>query len=91
MGAGWCPPGCSALVSVAQPEKAAVLAKEVLMEPIDIQELIARGPQNRVEELRIELQVNQLGIGAQGLGDLTTVRRCENQDALPTLLRCRCA
>jgi len=56
-------------------EKAMLLAKEVLMDPIDIQELIARGPSNRAEELRIELydKVNRLGIGAQGLGGLTTV------------------
>src|SRR5690606_26273012 len=56
-------------------EKAAVMAKEVLMEPIDIHELKARGPQNRIEELRLELfdKVNQLGIAAQGLGGLTTV------------------
>jgi len=56
-------------------EKAAVLAKQSLMEPIDIHDLIKRGPSNRVEELRIELyrKVNQLGVGAQGLGGLTTV------------------
>lgn len=56
-------------------EKAAVMAKEVLMESIDIHELKARGPQNRLEEIRLELfeKVNQLGIGAQGLGGLTTV------------------
>ncbi len=52
-----------------------MLAKESLMAPVDIQELIARGPKNRAEELRIELyeKVNALGIGAQGLGGLTTV------------------
>jgi fumarate hydratase class I len=56
-------------------EKAAVMAKEVLMEHIDIHELKARGPQNKIEEMRLELfeKVNQLGIGAQGLGGLTTV------------------
>ncbi|MCC6559865.1 MAG: fumarate hydratase, partial [Xanthomonadales bacterium] len=56
-------------------EKAMLLAKEALMEPIDIQDLIARGPKDRAEELRIELydKVNALGIGAQGLGGLTTV------------------
>ncbi len=75
MGAGWCPPGMLGIGIGGTAEKAAVLAKEVLMEPIDIQELIARGPQNRVEELRLELyeKVNELGIGAQGLGGLTTV------------------
>ncbi|WP_020394334.1 fumarate hydratase [Thiolinea disciformis] len=75
MGAGWCPPGMLGIGIGGTAEKAAVMAKEVLMEPIDIQELIARGPQNRIEELRIELyhKVNELGIGAQGLGGLTTV------------------
>lgn len=75
MGAGWCPPGMLGIGVGGTAEKSAVLAKEVLMEPIDIQELIARGPNSRLEELRIELyeKVNQLGIGAQGLGGLTTV------------------
>ncbi|WP_420550396.1 fumarate hydratase [Litorivicinus lipolyticus] len=75
MGAGWCPPGMLGIGIGGTAEKAAVLAKESLMDPIDIQELIARGPQNKVEELRIELfeKVNNLGIGAQGLGGLTTV------------------
>ena len=56
-------------------EKAMLMAKESLMEPIDIQEVIARGPPTRLEEMRIELyrKVNELGIGAQGLGGLTTV------------------
>ncbi len=75
MGAGWCPPGMLGIGIGGTAEKAAVLAKESLMDPIDIQELIARGPSNRVEELRLELyeKVNALGIGAQGLGGLTTV------------------
>ena len=75
MGAGWCPPGLLGLGIGGTAEKAMLLAKEALMEPIDIQELIARGPSNRAEELRIELyeKVNALGIGAQGLGGLTTV------------------
>ena len=75
MGAGWCPPGMLGLGIGGTAEKAMLLAKEALMEPIDIQELIARGPSNRTEELRIELyeKVNALGIGAQGLGGLTTV------------------
>ena len=75
MGAGWCPPGMLGIGIGGTAEKAAVMAKEVLMEPIDIHELKARGPQNRIEELRLELfeKVNQLGIGAQGLGGLTTV------------------
>ena len=75
MGAGWCPPGMLGIGIGGTAEKAMLLAKESLMEEIDIQDLIARGPQNRVEELRIELfdKVNALGIGAQGLGGLTTV------------------
>ena len=75
MGAGWCPPGMLGIGIGGTSEKAMLLAKESLMDPIDIQELIARGPKNRAEELRIELydKVNRLGIGAQGLGGLTTV------------------
>jgi fumarate hydratase, class I len=75
MGAGWCPPGMLGIGIGGTAEKAMILAKEALMEPIDIQDLIARGPKNRAEELRIEIytKVNQLGIGAQGLGGLTTV------------------
>ena len=75
MGAGWCPPGMLGIGIGGTAEKAMLLAKEALMEPIDITDLIARGPANRAEELRIELyeKVNALGIGAQGLGGLTTV------------------
>ncbi len=75
MGAGWCPPGMLGIGIGGTAEKAMLLAKEALMEEIDIQDLIARGPQDRVEELRLELfdKVNALGIGAQGLGGLTTV------------------
>lgn len=75
MGAGWCPPGILGIGIGGTSEKAMLLAKEALMEPIDIQELMARGAKNRAEELRIELyeKVNALGIGAQGLGGLTTV------------------
>ncbi|USD66439.1 fumarate hydratase [Vibrio sp. SCSIO 43136] len=75
MGAGWCPPGMLGIGIGGTAEKAAVLAKESLMEHIDIQELIERGPQNAEEELRIDIfnRVNRLGIGAQGLGGLTTV------------------
>ena len=75
MGAGWCPPGMLGIGIGGTAEKAMLLAKESLMDPIDIQELIARGPKNRAEELRIELydKINKLGIGAQGLGGLTTV------------------
>ncbi|GAB1233982.1 fumarate hydratase [Ferrigenium sp. UT5] len=75
MGAGWCPPGMLGIGIGGTAEKAMLLAKESLMQPIDMGELKARGAQNRIEELRIELydKVNALGIGAQGLGGLTTV------------------
>ncbi len=75
MGAGWCPPGMLGLGIGGTAEKAAVLAKESLMDPVDIQELIERGPQTTDEKLRVEIyeRVNKLGIGAQGLGGLTTV------------------
>ena len=75
MGAGWCPPGILGIGIGGTPEKAMLLAKESLMAPVDIDELKARGPSNRIEELRLELleKVNALGIGAQGLGGLTTV------------------
>ena len=75
MGAGWCPPGILGIGIGGTAEKAMLLAKEALMEPVDIHELQVRGAKNRVEELRLELfeKVNALGIGAQGLGGLTTV------------------
>ena len=75
MGAGWCPPGMLGIGIGGTAEKCAVMAKEVLMDAIDMPELKARGPRNRIEELRIEIYdaVNKLGIGAQGLGGLTTV------------------
>ncbi len=75
MGAGWCPPGMLGIGIGGTAEKAMILAKESLMEHIDMTELKARGPQSRIEELRIEIcdRVNALGIGAQGLGGLTTV------------------
>lgn len=75
MGAGWCPPGMLGLGIGGTAEKAMVMAKKSLMDPVDIHELKARGAQNRAEELRLELfeKVNKLGIGAQGLGGLTTV------------------
>ncbi|MBQ0960795.1 fumarate hydratase [Ideonella sp. 4Y11] len=75
MGAGWCPPGILGIGVGGTAEKAALLAKESLMDDIDMYELLARGPQNKLEELRVELyeKVNALGIGAQGLGGLTTV------------------
>ncbi|MEZ8392734.1 fumarate hydratase [Vibrio cyclitrophicus] len=75
MGAGWCPPGMLGIGIGGTAEKAAVLAKESLMEHIDIQDLIDKGPENAEEELRLDIfnRVNKLGIGAQGLGGLTTV------------------
>jgi fumarate hydratase class I len=75
MGAGWCPPGMLGIGIGGTAEKAMLLAKQSLMDPIDIQDLIARGPVTTSEKLRVELydKVNRLGIGAQGLGGLTTV------------------
>ena len=75
MGAGWCPPGMLGIGIGGTAEKAMLMAKQSLMDPIDIQDLIARGPKNTAEKLRVELydKVNKLGIGAQGLGGLTTV------------------
>lgn len=75
MGAGWCPPGIIGVGVGGTMDKAAVLAKEALMEPIDIDELIAKGAETSEEKLRLSLydQINKLGIGAQGLGGLTTV------------------
>ncbi|MDD4912161.1 MAG: fumarate hydratase [Sideroxydans sp.] len=75
MGAGWCPPGMLGIGIGGTAEKSVLLAKEALMEDIDMTELKARGAKNRIEELRIEIfdKVNALGIGAQGLGGLTTV------------------
>lgn len=99
MGAGWCPPGMLGLGIGGTAEKAAVLAKESLMDPIDIHEIRERGPQNRVEELRIEIMdaVNDLGIGAQGLGGLTTVLDVKIKDypthaaSLPVCMIPNCA
>ncbi|MCW5625132.1 MAG: fumarate hydratase, partial [Burkholderiales bacterium] len=99
MGAGWCPPGILGIGVGGTAEKAMLLAKESLMEPIDMQELIARGPKTRVEELRVELyeKVNALGIGAQGLGGLTTVLDVKIRDypthaaSLPVAMIPNCA
>src|SRR4026208_1178553 len=75
MGAGWCPPGMLGIGGGGTAEKAMLMAKGALMEPMDMAELKARGPKSKVEEMRIELydKVNALGIGAQGLGGLSTV------------------
>ncbi len=99
MGAGWCPPGMLGIGIGGTAEKAAVMAKESLMDPIDIHELRERGPQNRVEELRLEIMdaVNDLGIGAQGLGGLTTVMDVKIMDypthaaSLPVCMIPNCA
>ena len=75
MGAGWCPPGMLGIGIGGTAEKAMLMAKESLMEPLDMHELLERGPRDKTEALRIELyeKVNALGIGAQGLGGLSTV------------------
>ena len=99
MGAGWCPPGMLGLGIGGTAEKAAVLAKEALLDPIDIHELRARGPANRTEALRLEIMdaVNALGIGAQGLGGLTTVLDVKLRDypthaaSLPVCMIPNCA
>jgi fumarate hydratase class I len=99
MGAGWCPPGILGLGIGGSAEKAMLLAKEALMEPIDMHELKLRGPSNRLEELRIELydKVNALGIGAQGLGGLSTVLDVKIRDypthaaSLPVAIIPNCA
>ena len=99
MGAGWCPPGMLGIGIGGTAEKAALLAKESLMDPIDIHELRERGPQNRAEELRLEIMdaVNNLGIGAQGLGGLTTVLDVKVKDypthaaSLPLVMIPNCA
>lgn len=99
LGAGWCPPGILGIGIGGTAEKATVLAKESLMDSIDIQDLKQRGPSNRVEELRIEIfdAVNDLGIGAQGLGGVTTVLDVKIKDypthaaSLPVSLIPNCA
>jgi len=75
MGAGWCPPGMLGIGVGGTAEKAMLMAKESLMDPLDMHDLLARGPNSKIEELRIEIftKVNALGIGAQGLGGLSTV------------------
>jgi fumarate hydratase class I len=99
MGAGWCPPGMLGIGIGGTAEKAAVLAKEALMDAIDIDELRARGPKTRIEELRLEImdKANALGIGAQGLGGLTTVLDVKIKDypthaaSLPVAMIPNCA
>lgn len=99
MGAGWCPPGMLGIGIGGTAEKAMLMAKQSLMEAIDIQELIERGPQTTTEKLRVELyeKINQLGIGAQGLGGLTTVLDVKIKDypthaaSLPVAIIPNCA
>lgn len=99
MGAGWCPPGMLGIGIGGTAEKAMLLAKESLMDPIDIQQLQAKGAQTSVEKLRLVLyeKINQLGIGAQGLGGLTTVLDIKIKDypthaaSLPVAMIPNCA
>lgn len=99
LGAGWCPPGILGIGIGGTAEKCAVLAKESLLEAINIQALKDRGPRNRIEELRLEIfeAVNNLGIGAQGLGGVTTVLDVKIRDypthaaSLPVCLIPNCA
>ena len=99
MGAGWCPPGVLGIGVGGTADKAMLLAKESLMEPIDIQLLTKNGPKNLIEELRLEIyeKVNNLGIGAQGLGGLTTVLDVKIKDypthaaSLPVAIIPNCA
>ena len=99
MGAGWCPPGMLGIGIGGSAEKAMVLAKEALMERIDMHELKRRGPANRLEALRVEIfdKVNALGVGAQGLGGLTTVLDVKIRDfpthaaSLPVAMIPNCA
>jgi fumarate hydratase, class I len=99
MGAGWCPPGMLGIGIGGTAEKSMILAKESLMDPVDIQDIIENGPQNRIEELRLEIfnKVNDLGIGAQGLGGLTTVLDIKIKDfpthaaSLPVAMIPNCA
>ena len=99
MGAGWCPPGILGIGIGGTSEKAMLLAKQSLMDPIDIQDLIARGAKTTAEKLRLEIydKVNRLGIGAQGLGGLTTVLDVKVLDApahaanLPVAMIPQCA
>jgi len=99
MGAGWCPPGMLGLGIGGTAEKAMVMAKESLMDPVDIHELKEKGAETSVEKLRLEImeKVNQLGIGAQGLGGLTTVLDIKIKDcpthaaSLPVAMIPNCA
>ena len=99
LGAGWCPPGILGIGIGGTADKAVLLAKDSLLDAVDMHELRARGAQNRIEELRLEIfrRVNELGIGAQGLGGLTTVLDVKIRDypthaaSLPVALIPNCA
>jgi fumarate hydratase class I len=99
LGAGWCPPGILGIGIGGTPEKALLMAKEALLEPIDIADVKARGARNPLEQLRIRIfdRVNSLGIGAQGLGGLTTVLDVKIRDypthaaSLPVAIIPNCA
>jgi fumarate hydratase class I len=83
MGAGWCPPGMLGIGIGGTAEHCMQLAKQALMEPIDMAQLKARGPRTDIEAMRIEIfdRVNALGIGAQGLGGLSTILDVKILDA----------
>jgi fumarate hydratase class I len=91
MGAGWCPPGMLGIGIGGSAEKAMVLAKDALMQPIDMHALKRHGASTRLEELRIEIydKVNALGIGAQGLGGLSTVLDVKYSTIRRTRRACR--
>jgi fumarate hydratase class I len=99
MGAGWCPPGILGIGIGGTPEKAMLMAKESLMEPINMHDIRAKGPTNNIEALRLEIfnKVNAMGIGAQGLGGLTTVLDVKVRDypthaaSLPVAMIPNCA
>ena len=99
MGAGWCPPGLIGIGIGGNPEKAMLMAKESLMDPIDIHKLKETGAQNNLEEMRLKLyeDINKIGIGAQGLGGITTVLDVKIRDypchaaSLPVALIPNCA
>ena len=83
MGAGWCPPGMLGIGIGGTAEHCMLLAKQALMEPIDMAQLKQRGAKTDIEAMRIEIfdKVNALGIGAQGLGGLSTILDVKILDA----------
>ena len=99
MGAGWCPPGIIGIGVGGTAEKAMLMAKSVLMDPIDINQIKDKSEHTEIETLRIDLfnKINELGIGAQGLGGLTTVLDVKIKDypthaaSLPVAMIPNCA